>query len=162
MVILGLCVAVAGILHAVESWLPLPSPVPGVKLGLANIVSLLVINVYGWRDALSVSALRVVLGTLLGGVFLGPAFAMGLSGAVVSTLVMACVYRRWRPPFSLVGVSVIGAVAHNLAQIGTAAVLVASASLLWYLPYLVLFAVPTGLATGLTAAYFLAKAPNLA
>jgi heptaprenyl diphosphate synthase len=157
--ILSLFVAIAGVLHAVEGWLPLPAPVPGVKLGLANIISLVVIVRYGWRDALAVAAVRVVLGTLLGGVFLGPAFALGLSGALASTLAMAYACRRWRPALSLVGISVLGAAVHNLAQIAAAAVLVSSAALLWYLPYLVLFALPTGLATGFTAAYFLAKLP---
>lgn len=160
LIVLGLFVAVAGVLHAVEAWLPLPVPVPGVKLGLANIVSLVVIVLYGWRDALAVAVVRVILGTLLGGVFLGPAFALGLSGAAASTLAMAWAWSRWRPALSLVGISVLGAAVHNLAQLGTAAVLVSSATVLWYLPYLLLFALPTGLATGFTAGYFLTKLPR--
>ncbi|MDT8902268.1 Gx transporter family protein [Anaeroselena agilis] len=157
LVTLGLFVAIAGVLHAVEAWLPLPVPVPGVKLGLANIVSLAVIDLYGWREALVVAAARVVLGSLLGGAFLGPSFALGISGAAASTLAMAYAHSRWRPSLSLVGVSVLGAAVHNIAQITAAALLVASAAVFWYLPYLLLFALPTGLATGFTAAYFLAK-----
>ncbi len=159
-IILGLFVAIAGVLHAVEAWVPLPLPVPGVKLGLANIVSLAVIELYGWREALAVAVARVVLGSLLGGAFLGPAFAMGLSGAVASTLAMAWAHARWRPALSLAGVSVFGAAVHNVAQLCVAAVLVMSAAVFWYLPYLVLFALPTGLATGFTAAYFLARLPR--
>ncbi len=161
LIILGLFVAAAGVLHAVEAWLPLPVPVPGVKLGLANIVSLVVIELYGWRPALAVAVARVVLGSLLGGAFLGPSFALGLTGAAASTLAMAYAHARWRPALSLVGVSVLGAAVHNLAQIAVAALLVASAAIFWYLPYLVLFALPTGLATGLTAAYFLARLPRV-
>lgn len=161
-VILALFVTLAGILHTVESWLPLPVPVPGAKLGLANIISLLAIDLYGWRDALVVSVLRVFVGSLLGGVFLGPSFAMAMSGALVSTLVMAWAYQKWRPALSLVGISLLGAAAHNLAQITAAAVLVASAGLYWYLPYLLLFALPTGLATGFTAGFFLDKMPRRA
>ncbi len=160
LIILGLFVAVAGVLHAVEARLPLPVPVPGVKLGLANIVSLVVIELYGWRAALAVAVARVVLGSLLGGAFLGPSFALGLSGAAASTLAMAYAHARWRPALSLVGVSVLGAAVHNLAQIAVAALLVASAAIFWYLPYLALFALPTGLATGFTAAYFLARLPR--
>ncbi len=159
LIILGLLVAIAGVLHAVEGWLPLPVPVPGVKLGLANIISLVAIVLYGWRDALAVAAVRVVLGTLLGGAFLGPSFALGISGALASTVAMAYACRRWRPALSLVGVSVLGAAVHNLAQISVAALLVSSATLLWYLPYLILFALPTGLATGFTAAFLLARLP---
>mgnify|MGYP003789231973 CR=1 FL=1 len=160
LITLGLFVAVAGVLHAVEAWLPLPVPVPGAKLGLANIVTLAVIVLFGWRDALAVAAVRVVLGTLLSGAFLGPSFALGMSGAVASTLAMAYAWRRWQPALSLVGISVVGAVVHNLAQIGVASVIVNNVALLWYLPYLVLFALPTGMATGFTAAYFLAKFPR--
>ncbi|SDF21104.1 Gx transporter family protein [Sporolituus thermophilus] len=160
MVLIALLTAVAGVLHAVEGWLPLPVAVPGAKLGLANIVSLVVLELFGWRAALLVGLLRVLLGTLLGGALLGPAFAMALSGAVVSTVVMAAALPRLCPPFSLVGISVMGAAVHNIAQMLIAAIVVASPGLLWYLPYLLLFAVPTGLMTGLTARHFLAKLPR--
>lgn len=159
-VMLGLFVAIAGVLHAVESWLPLPIPVPGAKLGLANIVSLFVIALFGWRDALAVAVLRVLLGSLLSGVFLGPAFILAMSGAVLSALAMSYAHQTWRSAFSLVGVSVIGAAVHNITQITAAAILVASADLYWYLPYLMLLALPTGVATGLTGAFFLARLPS--
>jgi heptaprenyl diphosphate synthase len=75
---------------------------------------------------------------------------------------MAVAYYRWRPTFSLVGISIIGATVHNVTQIAVAALLVSSGGLFWYLPYLLLLALPTGFATGLTAAYFLAKLPQSA
>lgn len=161
MIILALLVAMASVLHIVESWLPLPVPVPGVKLGLANIISLFVIVAYGWRDAVAVAVLRVLIGSLFGGTFFGPAFAMSLSGALFSLLAMAYAKRHWHPFFSLIGISVIGAVVHNLAQMSVAAWIVSSAGLLWYVPYLLLFALPTGVATGITTVYLLAKVPRL-
>lgn len=161
LVVLGLFVAIAGVLHAVEGWLPVPIPVPGAKLGLANIISLLAIVLYGWRDALLVATLRVLLGSLLGGMLLGPSFAMGLSGALSSTVAMALVYRYGRSIYSLVGISMVGAAVHNLAQLLMASVLVNSLGIFWYLPYLMLFALPTGLATGWTALFFLNKLPAL-
>ena len=85
-----------------------------------------------------------------------------MSGAAASTLAMAWAHARWQPALSLMGISVLGAVVHNLAQISTAAILIANAAIFWYLPYLVLFALPTGLATGFTAAFFLARLPRLA
>jgi heptaprenyl diphosphate synthase len=160
MVLLALFIAMASVLHVVESWLPLPLPVPGIKLGLANIISLIVIVIFGWRDAIYVVILRVFLASLFGGIFLGPAFIMSLSGAVSSTAIMAYAYHRWHPEFSLSGISIIGAVIHNLVQIAVAALLVSSVTLVWYLPYLILFALPAGLATGMTTIYFLAKAPK--
>lgn len=161
LVVLGLFVAIAGVLHIAESWLALPVPVPGAKLGLANIVALTVIHCYGWRDALTVTILRVLLGSLLGGALIGPAFAMSMGGGLASVAVMAWAHRKWRPAFSLVGISVLGAATHNIAQISIAALLVASSGLYWYLPYLLLFALPTGVATGLTVSYFLAKFTRL-
>lgn len=160
LVLLALLIALASVLHVVESWLPLPLPVPGIKLGLANIISLIVIIKFGWRDAIYVAILRVLLAALFGGIFLGPAFVMSLSGALGSIGVMAYFYRRWHPCFSVIGISIMGAVIHNVMQITVAALLVSSVTLLWYLPYLILFALPTGLATGMTTIYFLAKVPN--
>ena len=160
MVLLSLFVAIASILHIVESWIPLPLPIPGVKLGLANVVSLLAIAFYGWRAAIFVVLLRVMIGSLYGGSLLGPAFAMSMGGALISTAVMAYSYKYYRSLFSVVGISIIGAVFHNGAQIIIAALLVASAGLLWYLPYLILFAVFTGTGTGFVVAYILIKMPR--
>lgn len=157
MVTLGLFIAIAGVLQVVESWLALPMPVPGVKLGLANIVSLVVISTYGWRDAVLVASVRVALGSLLGGAFLGPAFLMSMSGALVSTLVMAGVYHHCQNQFSFVGTSLFGAAAHNLTQITVAATIVSNSGLFWYLPYLLLSAVPVGIATGVTTSFFCEK-----
>ena len=160
MVVMAFCIAISIVLHMVESWLPLPLPVPGIKLGLANIVSLLVLIIFDWRDAIYVGMIRAFLASLFSGVFLGPAFFMSISGAVGSILAMAIAYRYWQRDFSLIGISVIGAVVHNVVQMIVAAIVVSSISLLWYLPYLVLFALPTGVATGMIAIYFLAKAPQ--
>jgi len=157
MVILALCIAIASILHVVETWLPVPMPLPGAKLGLANIVSLFVILLYGWRDALSVAVVRVWLGSVFGGALLGPAFLMSISGTLASTWVMAYTYSRWPGVFSLIGISIIGAVTHNVAQLFMATILVSNLSVLWYLPYLFLFALPTGVAVGYGAAFFLTK-----
>ena len=160
LVLLALFIAMASVLHVVESWLPLPLPVPGIKLGLANIISLIIIVMYGWRDAIYVAVLRVILASLFGGIFLGPAFAMSLGGAIVSIAFMNYAYLHCHPTFSIIGISIIGAVIHNVVQIMVAATLVSSVSLLWYLPYLILFALPTGIVTGMTTHYFLEKFPR--
>ena len=160
LVLLALFIAMASVLHVVESWLPLPLPVPGIKLGLANIISLIVIVMFGWRDAIYVAILRVFLASLFGGIFLGPAFAMSLSGAIGSIALMAYAYHHWHPALSVVGISIIGAVIHNVVQITVAAMLVSSVTLVWYLPYLILFALPTGFVTGMTTHYFFTKFPK--
>lgn len=160
LVLLALFIAMASVLHVVEGWLPLPFPIPGMKLGLANLMSLAALVISGWRAAIYVVLGRVFLGSLFGGTFMGPAFAMSAAGGLFSALVMTLVYQRWRKTFSLVGISLLGAVAHNLAQLSVAAFLIDSRSMFWYLPYLLLFAVPTGIGTGYTAAYFLRKLPG--
>lgn len=153
-------VALAAALHVGENFLPLPLPVPGLKLGLANIVTLFVVYCYTLREAMTVAVLRVVIGSLLGGGILGPAFAMGLTGAGASCLAMQYVRRHGAAVFSPVGVSVIGAVVHNLTQLLVAAVLVQTPGLLYYYwPYLLLFAIPTGVATGVAGMALLRKIP---
>lgn len=158
-ILLALFVAIAAVLHVIESRLPLPVPVPGVKLGLANIVSLFTIIMFGWREAVYVAVARVFVGSLFGGSLFGPAFVMSMGGALASIFIMVFVYNNYSKVFSLVGVSIFGAAIHNIAQVVLAAALVNSLGLLWYLPYLLFFAIPTGLCTGLAANYFLAKAP---
>ena len=85
---------------------------------------------------------------------------MSLSGAIGSIALMSYGYLHWHSAFSVIGISIMGAVIHNVVQIMVAAMLVSSVTLLWYLPYLILFALPTGLAIGITTNYFLAKFPK--
>ena len=160
LILLALFIAMASALHVVEGWLPLPLPIPGMKLGLANLISLAALVLLGWREAVYVVLGRVLIGSLFGGSFMGPAFAMSAGGGLFSALVMAAAYYRLGNVFSIVGVSLLGATAHNLAQLSVAALLIGSRTMLWYLPYLILFAVPTGIGTGYTAAYFLQKLPS--
>src|SRR5665811_1306121 len=90
----------------------IPSPLPGVKPGLANIVTLIVLARYGWRTAAWVSLLRVVAGSLLFGNFLSPGFFLSLSGAVLSLIVLAFARHlpaRWFGPVSQ---SIYAAFAH--------------------------------------------------
>ncbi|MBP2638315.1 MAG: Heptaprenyl diphosphate synthase component [Firmicutes bacterium] len=160
LVLLGLLVAMAAALHVVESQLPMPVPVPGVKLGLANIISLMAIVMLGWQDAVYIAVARVGIGSLFGGSLLGPAFFMSMGGALASIGIMAYIWNNYRGTFSLAGVSLFGAAVHNITQVILAAVLVHSLGLLWYLPYLLIFAVPTGLFTGFAANYCFAKVPG--
>lgn len=95
----------------------IPSPLPGVKPGLANIVILVVLARHGWRDAAWVSVLRVVAGSLLAGQFLAPGFFLSATGAVLSLAVLAMlqpVSWRWLGP---VGRSVAAAFAHIGGQL---------------------------------------------
>ncbi|HHW75049.1 MAG TPA: Gx transporter family protein [Firmicutes bacterium] len=155
MINLAVLVTFAVVIHTVEAALPLPMPVPGVRLGLANMITLLTLSLYGVRSGLVVAVLRTVLGSLIGGTFLGFGFWLGLSGGLLSTAVMALALGAAKRGYlTLISVSVLGAAAHNIAQITVAAGVIGSAAL-WrgYLPLLLLLAVPTGFFTGLAAFY---------
>lgn len=139
-------IAMGVAMHVVESLFVLPLPVPGVKLGLANIATVLALYLFGVRDGLLVAVSRVFLGSLLGGVFLSPAFFMALGGSLCSTLTMG-VFMRWSC-FSVIGVCIAGAAAHNCGQLLAALVLLKNSAVVYYLPLLLAAALPTGLFTG--------------
>lgn len=147
MVFLALLVAMGTALHAVEGMLLIPLPLPGVKPGLANMVTLLAIYLYGFRDGLTVALMRVLLGSLIGGMFLAPGFLLSLTGAVGSTLVMALLLKYSRC-FSMIGISMAGAVGHNIGQLLAASLLLQNAAVIYYLPVLLMAGIPTGFLTG--------------
>ena len=144
---LGLSVALALILSYVESLLPPLLAVPGVKVGLPNIVILFLLYRYGWKEAGAVSLVRLLLSAALFSGF--AAFFYGLSGAAVSLLGSALLKSTGR--FSPLGVSVAGGVLHNLGQIALAALVLQSGYLFAYLPILLLSGTLAGALVGLLA-----------
>lgn len=151
----ALLLAFAVVIHTVESLFPLPIPIPGAKLGLANIITLLTLRLYGLPSGLVIAAGRSLLSSFFTGKFLGPGFAMSLAAGVISCLVMYLLTRlEWRGSVSIISVSVSGAVMHNLVQLLVAGLLLWNFILIQgYFPFLVLLAVPTGIFTGIAADY---------
>jgi heptaprenyl diphosphate synthase len=152
---LAVLITFAVVIHTVEAALPLPMPVPGVRLGLANIITLLTLILFGLRSALLVSVLRSVIGSLFVGGLFGFGFWLSITAGVTSCVVMALVLiLQKKGLISLVSVSVIGAAVHNLTQLTLAALIISNMALLQgYYPLLLLLSVPTGIFTGLAAAY---------
>lgn len=148
----AILVALASVLHVVEALLPLPYVVPGAKLGLANIVALYAVISLGLGQALAISFLRTLLGSLMSGTFLNFGYYLSTAGALASTAVMYAAYRVAKGKLSVVGVSVAGAFTHNLAQLAAAALLMRQVGVLSYLPALLVFAIPTGIFIGFVAA----------
>lgn len=146
-------------LHLVESTILPPLPVPGAKLGLANLATLVILHLEGTKAAFAVSLGRVVLGSLFGGTFLGLAFWPTLAGAVAATSIMALIKRI--PSFGPVGVSVAGALAHNMGQLAAVYPFFPHAGLLYYLPFLVLLALPAGAVNGIIGERVLAAAGRI-
>ena len=151
---LGLSVALALILSYVESLLPPLMAVPGVKVGLPNIVILFLLYRCGWKEAAAVSGLRLLLTAAL---FTGfAAFFYGLSGAVLSLAGAALLKRSGR--FSPLGVSAAGGVLHNLGQIALAALVLDSGYIFAYLPVLLLSGTAAGALVGLLAGILIRRA----
>ena len=123
-------------------------PLPGVKLGLANIVSLIALYLLGGKSAYLILALRCILGSAFGGGITSLMFS--LTGGTLAMLVMALARRL--PIFSIYGVSILGAAAHNIGQILSAMVLMHSIYIGAYLPYLLAVGLFTGFATGAAGA----------
>jgi heptaprenyl diphosphate synthase len=105
-------------LHGFESLLP--TPIPWLKLGIANIIPIVALVLYGFRTALMVTLIRVVLASILIGTFLGPAFILSTGGGIASVLAMGLVMKLFKNLFGTVGISLIGALFHNIAQLSLA------------------------------------------
>ncbi len=148
-VLLGLLISVGMVLHVVESLIPVSHFVPGAKLGLANIASLLGLIIFGFKAGFLILFFRIMLGSLLAGTFLSFNFFMSVSGGLAGYLLMSLTYLYARKYFSFIGISIIGAVFHNIGQIITASFIIGSTGLFYYLPYLTLLAIPAGIMIGL-------------
>ena len=139
----------------------IPSPLPGVKPGLSNVVTLIVLARYGWGAAVWVSALRVVAGSLLLGQFLAPGFFMSLTGAVFSLLVLSVVCRLPRRWFGVVSWSVFAAFSHVAGQLLLArAWLIPHNGVFYLVPIFALAALAFGIINGLVAARLLVELPE--
>lgn len=135
------------LLQIVEGSLPPVIPLPGAKLGLANLATLVALVYLGPMEALGTNILRCLLGGLLRGSFVG--LLISLSAGTAATLAMIALYSL--PAFSLVGLSIAGAVVHNSVQLAVALWLVGFPGLRHYLPFLLLVALPTGALIGWVA-----------
>ncbi|KUO53315.1 MAG: heptaprenyl diphosphate synthase [Desulfitibacter sp. BRH_c19] len=134
------------IISLLESLIPIPIPVPGVKLGLANIIILIGIVFLPLSDVLLIVIIRSFVVALLTRGIMTVAFSLG--GGIISALVMALLYKKFSRFFSIKGISVVGAILHNTTQLAVAYLLLGEAVVLLYFPILLVSAVITGLITG--------------
>ncbi|NPV91345.1 MAG: Gx transporter family protein [Firmicutes bacterium] len=146
--VIAILVAQATVLHYLEGLLPNPIPVPGVKLGLANIITLLALVVFDFKTALSIIVFRTILGSLLNGTLFGVGFFLSFTGAVAAGCLMALLLRI-SPALSLIGISIAGAAAHCIGQLFMAALIINQPGIFYYLPVMLLLSVPAGVITGI-------------
>ena len=151
----GMLTALAIVLSLAERLFPLDAivPVPGVKLGLANVVTLFALTRLSVRDAVAILLCRVALSSLLMGSV--TAFLFSLFGGLLALAVMGLLLRTEGKFCSVLGVSVAGAAAHNIGQIIAAVIWMKTGAVMAYLPLLLVMSMPLGLVTGLTAAIVL-------
>lgn len=149
--LLGLLTALAMVLSFVESLVP--PLMPGVKLGLANAVTVFVLYSFGAGTAAAVSFVRILLVSLL---FASPlSFAYSMAGGALSLLAMAGLRHTRR--FSCVSVSAVGGVCHNIGQIAVACFVTGTRALAWLLPVLLFSGIAAGAAIGLLAGIVLKR-----
>ena len=147
---MSLLTALSLVIWVIEAQIPPPVPVPGVKLGLASVITLTAMVLLGRREALAVLVVRVILSSLFAGSV--SVILFSLAGGLLSWAVMALLLGLFEEKLLWV-VSVFGAIGHNAGQLLAAAAVTKSAAIFWYGPALLASAVVTGAFTGLGAAY---------
>lgn len=147
--LLGILTAATIVIAIAESFIP-SIGIPGVKLGLANIMILITLYELGILEAILVNLFRVVVVGLVRGTFLSMGFLMSVTGAVFSLGIMIVFY-LFIKKFSIVGVSVIGSLFHVFGQIVIAMIFMGTPYVIYYLPIIGISAIITGVIVGITA-----------
>lgn len=138
--------AISVVISIIESYFDfIGSVVPGLKLGLANIVIIFALYKYNFKTALGISLVRVLIVALIRTGF-GLNFFFSLVGALFSIISMALVKKT---KLSVVGVSLIGSICHSIGQVLVGTIILDNYNVIYYLPYLLLFSVPTGILIGI-------------
>ena len=151
--LLSLMVALALILSYVESKIPAFVAIPGVKVGLANIVVILALYKLGAKEAAAISGVRILIVSMLFGNAVS--WVYSVTGAIFSFAVMLLLKKL--TPLNEVTVSVAGGVMHNVGQIIAACMLMETAAVMYYLPFLIVSGVIAGIAVGIAAALLIKR-----
>lgn len=152
--LMAMLTAASLIVFVIEAQIPAPVPVPGVKLGLANVITLVAMLLLGRREAGLILLVRIAMGSVFAGGVSG--FIFSICGGVLAYAVM-CLTVRAFPLKMLWVVSALGAVAHNIGQLIAAVAITRTAALLVYAPVLLASGIVTGVFTGLAATYLLIR-----
>ena len=149
-VYIALLVAMSIVLYTLEQMIPLPSP--WIKLGISNIATLLALVLLGFQEAIIVTLLRIMIGSILFGTFLSPTFMLSFIGGISSAVVMGLFYKLFRRYFSLIGISLFGACTHTTVVIMLVYFFIIHHKELFYLfPIFLTFSAITGIVNGIIA-----------
>ena len=151
MTLLGLMVTYSLVLYIFETYIPNPliSIFPGSKLGLSNIITLISLIILGVKDTCIILTVRIILSSI----FAGPIsyFLFSVGGAYLSLI---CMYLTSKiKGFSIIGVSIIGAIGHNIGQLLVASIIVQNINMVGYLPFMLIASLVTGMFLGLVSKY---------
>ena len=153
---LGIFLALALIFSYVESLIPINFGIPGMKLGLANIVIVILLYCMGSKEAYGVSVARVILaGFLFGNLF---SILYSLAGALLSLTVMLLLKKTEK--FQILSISAVGGVCHNIGQLFIAAWTVENLNIFYYLPVLLIAGLITGIVIGLISQEIVVRIRN--
>lgn len=139
-------VAIAIIFHMIEGMIPIPVPIPGFKLGLANIVGLVALYMFDGKVMLGVNFMRVIIASLLRGIIFGTGFWLSLFGVTLSSI--AAIIAKDKTPMSIYGCSVASSVFHVIGQMIAVTIIYQQFLMGALLPILILLAIPTGIGVG--------------
>lgn len=153
---LGVFLALALICSYVESLIPFYFGVPGVKLGLTNVVVVLMLYCVGTKEALIISVLRIVLAGFLFGSFFSIFYSM--AGGILSFLIMYLLKKTGK--FGVLPTSISGGIFHNVGQLAVAAMVVENYNIFYYFPVLLIAGVVTGLLIGVAAQEMILRIGN--
>lgn len=139
--------AMAILIHTLEPAVPIG--IPGVKFGLANAIALICYYLFDTKRMFQLNGLRVLISSLLRGIFLGIGFWLSFSGVLLSSLAM--ILLRKTTKMSPVGISVGSALFHNIGQLGALIAINKTLGMIYWLPFMLFSAIPTGIITGYVA-----------
>jgi heptaprenyl diphosphate synthase len=152
-VFVAILVSQAIVLSIIERMIPLNLPIPGAKLGLANIITLTSMYLFSFKETLAIVILRTIMTSFIAGSL--SSFLYSFSGALLSFFVMYLLACLGKDKVSTVGVSILGGVFHNIGQLLMAAFIIGSFNIFAYLPFLMVTGIGAGLIVGITVKYLL-------
>lgn len=154
LVLLSLLASLAIVVYVIEGQIPPLIPIPGVKLGLSNMISLAALLIFGPMECLSVLVIRIILGSLLTGSLSSLFFS--LAGGLLSNIGMIILYVLFKKHISTWVISIVGSILHNIGQLFVAALVIQNFKIYYYLPILLVSSLVTGFFVGL-GAHFIDK-----
>lgn len=145
---LSLLLSLSVVFSIIESMIPIFNGiVPGLKLGLANIIVLFVLYIFSFKDAVYISILRVFLVSILRTGVFSVTFFFSLGGAVLSVVFMFLFKKITK--LSIIGISIIGAIFHSIGQVIMAVFILETSKIIYYLPFILILAIPSGIIIGI-------------